>query len=256
MNVTFILFTLLLLLMIIVGGKRGFKSFFTLCVNFLMLFIIILLMAYNVNPIVVTVIGCAVISSITLFNISGINSKTIASLISISIVVLLTVFIIYHLGYNAHIQGFSDEEAEAIGSYSLFIHNNFVITTICVILLSFIGAIIDVSISISSAMNELYKNNPKITMKELYRSGINIGKDIIGTMTNTLFFAYISSFMTLIIWTESLKYSFHEIINSKVFCNEFIQILCSGIGIVLIIPVTSLIATYMLKNKIGSDTSE
>ena len=92
---------------------------------------------------------------------------------------------------------------------------------ICEILLGLLGAIIDVSMSISSSMCEIHLNNSKMTKLALFKSGISIGNDILGTMTNTLLFAYISGFMTLIIWFRLLDYSFETIINAKVFVQKF-----------------------------------
>ena len=77
-------------------------------------------------------------------------------------------------------------------------------------------------------------------------SGINIGKDILGTMTNTLLFAFISGFMTLIIWYNKFNYSISDILNNKVFGSEILQILCSGIGIILTIPITAFVTLRIL----------
>lgn len=246
MSVIFVLFVILLVLMVAVGGERGAKAFFTLCINFVTIFIMIGLMAFELDPIKVTVYGCIIISSITLFYINGFNKKTIASLISVTIVVLLTLILTYKMGMNAKIQGFGEEQADSILILSLYVHVNFAKLVICVILLGLLGAIIDVSISISSSMNEILMNNPLISKKNLFTSGISIGKDILGTMTNTLLFVYIGGFMTLIIWFSSLQYSISQIINAKVFCSQVFPILCSGIGIILIIPTTAFITSMVL----------
>jgi len=103
MNVTFVLFLILLFLMIVIGGKRGAKSFFTLCLNFFTLFIMLSLIALNLDPLKVTILGSAVISSTTLFYINGINKKTVSSLISVIIVVLLTIMLTYKMGTAAKI---------------------------------------------------------------------------------------------------------------------------------------------------------
>jgi uncharacterized membrane protein len=150
------------------------------------------------------------------------------------------------MGINAQIQGFSNEQIDTVSFYSLYVQLNFSQIVICEILIGLLGAIIDVSISISSSMNEIYRNNLLITQYELFKSGMNIGKDILGTMTNTLFFAYISGFMTLMIYFNQLKYSLATIINAKVFCSEVFQSICCGIGIILIIPITAFITSKLL----------
>lgn len=248
MSVIAVLLIILFLLMYLVGRDRGVRSFFTVCFNFLIFFIMVILIANKLNPLIVTIVICIVISSITLFYINGLNKKTISSLISVTIVVLFTTLITYKMGIGAKIQGFGKEQYDSISSLSLYIKLNFSTIVICEILIGLLGAVIDVSISISSSMNELYNTNSSITKKSLFDSGMNIGKDILGTMTNTLFFAYISGFMALIIYFSSLHYSIADILNNKVFCAEVFQILCSGVGIILIIPVTALITSQILCN--------
>ena len=154
--------------------------------------------------------------------------------------------ITYNMGINAKIQGFSNEQIDTVSFYSLYVQINFSTIVICEIVIGLLGAIIDVSISISSSMNEIYKNNTLITQHELFKSGMNIGKDILGAMTNTLFFAYISGFMTLMIYFNQLNYSLATITNAKVFCSEVFQSICCGIGIILIIPITAFIASKLL----------
>ncbi len=246
MNIILILLIILLSLMAIIGGARGIQSFFTLILNFIILFIMIILIGAKIDPIKVTLIGSVIISYVTLFFINGYNKKTFASLLSVTIVILLVMLISYKMGINAKIQGFSNEQAETIAYLSLYVQVDFSKIVICQILIGLLGAIIDVSISISSSMNEIYKNNPLIPQHRLFKSGMNIGKDILGTMTNTLLFAYIGGFMTLIIYFTELKYSLVTILNEKVFCSEVFQVICCGIGIILIIPITAFITSKFL----------
>ena len=154
--------------------------------------------------------------------------------------------ITYKVGTDAKLQGFSNEQSETIAYLSLYVQLNFAKIVICQVLIGLLGAIIDVSISISSSMNEIHKSDLLITQKSLFESGMNIGKDILGTMTNTLLFAYIGGFMTLIIYFNELHYSLADILNAKVFCAEVFQILCGGIGIILIIPITAFVSSKIL----------
>lgn len=246
MNIILILLLILLILMTIIGGTRGVQSFFTLILNFFTLFFMLILIGAKIDPIKVTFIGAMIISFFSLFFINGFNKKTLSSLISVIIVIILVMLITYNMGINAQIQGFSNEQVDIVSFYSLYVQINFSKIVICEILIGLLGAIIDVSISISSSMNEIYKNDSLITQHELFKSGMNIGKDILGTMANTLFFAYISGFMTLMIYFNQLKYSLATIINAKVFCSEVFQSICCGIGIILIIPITAFITSKLL----------
>ncbi|MBS5983424.1 MAG: YibE/F family protein [Clostridium butyricum] len=249
MNIILILLIILFILMIFVGGKRGMQSFFTLILNFFTLYFMLILIAAKIDPIKTTFVGAIIISFFSLFFLNGFNRKTLSSLISVIIVILLVMACVYKTSINSNIQGFSSEQTDLVSFYNLYVQLNFSKIVICEVLIGLLGAIIDVSISISSSMNELYNANPQISTRKLFISGMTIGKDILGTMTNTLFFAYISSFMTLMIYFKQLHYSLSTIINAKVFCSEFFQSICCGIGIVLIIPLTAFISSNLVKYK-------
>ena len=106
--------------------------------------------------------------------------------------------------------------------------------------------IIDVAISISSPLYEIHKQHLAISKKDLFSIGMKIGKDILGTSANTLFFAFFGGYMALLIMYKDHSYSLGEIANSKIFSAEIITILCAGIGVALIIPITSFFAAHFL----------
>ncbi|MDD3225057.1 MAG: YibE/F family protein [Clostridium sp.] len=249
MNVISVLTLILLLLMTIIGGKKGLKSFLTLIFNFIAMFIMIILISAKINPYTVTILGCIIISCITLFFISGVNIKTISAIVSITLVVIATMIIAELISENAKIQGFAFEQLQTTAYLNTYVQLNFGKIVTCEFMLGIIGAVMDVSISIASSMEQIYINNNDISIHNLFKSGMNIGKDILGAMTNTLFFAYIASFMTLIIFFNEQKYSISDMLNAKVFCANVLQSLCSGIGIILIIPITALVSSRFLLMK-------
>ena len=249
MNIPFILLIILFILMAVVGGERGRNSFFTLLLNFLIVFVMIILIAAKLDPMKVTIIGCIIITFTTLMFTNGVNIKTVSSLISVTIVVLLTMLITYNMGNSAKIQGFGLEQIESIAYFSTYIQVDFTKVITCQILIGLLGAIIDVSISISSSIYEIYSNNSSASQSNLFKSGMNIGKDILGTMTNTILFAYVGGFMTLVIYFNELHYKISDILNAKVFYSEVFQGLCGGIGIILIIPITAVIASRLITIK-------
>ncbi|MFI8575457.1 YibE/F family protein [Rossellomorea aquimaris] len=247
MTVQLYLAAILFILMITIGGKKGARSFVALFLNFgVLLFTIILMNDPNLNPIILTLVACTLISCVSLFFISEINIKTVTAFLSTIITTGLLLFFILMLTDQAMIQGFSEEETEEIGAFSLFVGVDFVKIGASMIIMSTIGAIIDLSISISSPMREIAYHNPGISRKDLFSSGLSIGRDILGTSTNTLFFAFFGGYMGLLIWFKDLSYSIGEIVNSKVFSSEMIFIGSAGIGVALAIPVTSWITAYYL----------
>ena len=247
MNVLVCLAVILFILMILIGGKKGARSFFALFFNFGVLLITILIMTNpNTNPIILTLIACTVISCINLFYINEVNTTTKTAFISSMITIVVLLFFIVIVTGKAMIQGFGEEEIEELSAYSLYIGVDFVKIGASVIIMSTIGAITDTAVAISSPMREMFHHHPSISRKELFTFGLGIGKDILGTSTNTLFFAFFGGYMALLIWFKDLSYSVGEIVNSKIFSAEMITIFCSGMGVALVIPITAWITAYFL----------
>ena len=247
MNVLVSLAVILFLLMILIGGRKGARSFWALFFNFGVLLIAILIMTNpNADPIFITLIACTVISCINLFYINEVNTTTKTAFISSMITIVVLLLFIVIVTEQAMIQGFGEEEIEELSAYSLYIGVDFIEIGASVIIMSTIGAITDAAIAISSPMREAFHHKPSISRKELFTFGMGIGKDILGTSTNTLFFAFFGAYMALLIWFKDLSYSIGEVFNSKIFSAEMITIFCAGTGVALVIPITAWITAYFL----------
>lgn len=244
-----ILIIILFLLMIYVDKKRGIRLFLSLIYNFLILMVIFYFIALGFNPIICSLLGCFVISYIILYYVNEKNIKTISSLKSIAIVLIILALLIFVITYFTRIAGFGYESYEEINMFSYDVRIDYTNIAISMILISLIGATVDSSIAISSALYEVYENNKNLSKKELFFSGMNIGKDILCTTTNTLMFAFLGDFMTLLIWFYKCNYTFLNIINAKTFAAELIRILFSAIGCLIVIPITAYITTQALTNK-------
>ncbi|MRX71927.1 YibE/F family protein [Bacillus lacus] len=247
MNALVLLAAILLLLMMLIGGKKGVRSFLALFLNFSVVFITVIFMNDpNRNPVVLTLLAALVISCINLFYINKINIKTKTAFVSTILSLLFLLFFILIMTDTAAIHGFSDEEIQELSMFSLYIGVDFARVAASVIIMTTIGAITDTSIAISSPMKEICDQNPHMNRKDLFLSGMSIGRDILGTSTNTLFFAFFGGYLAMLIWFKDLPYSAGEFINSKVFSAEMITILSAGIGVTIVIPITSWITSYYL----------
>lgn len=242
-----ILIILLFLLMIYIDIKRGIKLFLSVVFNFIILMIIFYLIAVGLNPIICSLIGCFIISYIILYYVNERNVKTESSLKSVIIVLIILSFLILFVTKISRIAGFGYESYEEINMFSYDVKIDFTNIAISMILISLIGATVDSSIAISSALYEVYDNNKNLSKKDLFLSGMNIGKDILCTTNNTLMFAFLGEFMTLLIWFYKGDYSFLEIVNAKTFVSEMIKILFSAVGCIIVIPITAYITTETLK---------
>ncbi|SDZ26513.1 YibE/F-like protein [Evansella caseinilytica] len=247
MNALVLLAAILFLLMVVIGGKKGARSFIALFLNFAVIFLTVFFMLNPyTNPIILTLVACTVISCINLFYINEVNIKTKTAFVSTVITIVLLLFFIVIVTENTMIQGFGEEEIEELSIFSLYIGVDFVKIGAAVIIMSTIGAITDVAISITSPMREIFHHHPDIGRKALFLSGLSIGRDILSTSANTLFFAFFGGYLALLIWFKDLAYSIGQVVNSKVFSAEMITIFSAGIGVALIIPITSWITAYYL----------
>lgn len=238
---------ILLVLLILIGGKRGIKTFLSIYFNLALLFILVIITSWGFNPTIPTLVISIIISIIIQFFLNGTNKKTVSSFISVILILLIFTSITIILGNNIYIAGYSEETIESIGFINYNVGINMLPLSNSIIIIGLIGTINDTSIAISSALYELHENNKKLKPKELFISGMNIGRDILGTTANTLFFAFLGSSMPLFIFFQDFQYSLAGIINSQVFASEFTRIILSGISSFLIIPVSSIITTIILK---------
>src|SRR5574344_163931 len=241
-----VLILLLIVLALFVGQKRGIKAIMALLYNFIIILMSIVFINLGFNIIFCAIIACLLISMVTIFYLNGYNLKTISAFISVIIVMLIMSIIIVYFNNKLELQGFSYEYVEEISSYNFNIDLDMDKVGLLVILFATVGAISDTAMCMASTIYEINANK-KMNKKALFISGMNVGKDILGTTTNTLFFAFMSGFLGFLIW-----HSYNDLVtlvNFKDFGSNLLQILCSGIGCIIIIPITSLITVYLLKRK-------
>ena len=117
------------------------------------------------------------------------------------------------------------------------------------IIISALGAVMDVAMSISSSLEEIHAANPGLQQKELFRSGMNIGRDMVGTMTNTLILAFLGSEFTLIIYLYSRSLTFYHLFSTAFVALETISGVSASIGMVLAIPLTALVSSSLIARK-------
>ncbi len=240
---------ILFILCVLVGGKRGLKSFIVLIVDILFCMLNIILIGLDFPIILTTFVLCVILTYIILYFVNGYNKKTIASFKSTIIILILLMIGVAIFTTLSKIQGFGVEYIEEIGWCNYAININLVDVAISSIIIGLIGSIVDTSTAVSTAVFELYDKNPQLKFKELFKSGNTIGKDVIGTVTNTLFFAFLGGSLTLLIWFNYYSYDAGLILNNKVFVGEFLSIMFNALGSLFIIPVTNYITCYLLLNK-------
>ncbi len=237
-----LIFSLLFVgLVLLFGGNAMAKSLVTLTTNLLLFFLTLLAIYLGAHPTLATIVGCIIIALITLFFQNGINIKTRVAFVCVLGIILFSLVFILFFSYYANIQGFPVGQFAIRPSNGYFetIQTNMMILQIGVILVVLIGSCIDTAFAVASATYEVYRNNPHLDMKELFYSAFNVGKDIVSSTVNTLFFIFLGEYFTLFILFIN-EYSFGEMINHKAFAQEVITITVAAFASVAIIPLTAL----------------
>ena len=236
-----ILLVSFILIIVLVGKLKGFLSIISLILNIILFNTIVYLNVKNIPLPLLSYIGAIVFSSICLTLVSGKNKKTLSAIISsitgVSITMLISLIVIHMTNYSG--LRFENMELLTRPYEGIFISE---------LILGGLGAIMDISISISSSLNELLQKDPKITSKQLIKSGFNIGRDIMSTMINVLFFTYICTIIPnlCILFRNGINLS--SLINSYITL-EMTRALIGAIGITITIPISIYITVLMYKRR-------
>ena len=249
-NIIYIFVGLFLLMLWIIGGKKGFKSAIGLVFTFICIIYLFLPILYKgYSPFLSAVIVIILITIVSLYLIDGITKKSISAMIGTIIGVIIAGICAAGFGYVAKISGYNVSEVEEL----VFVANNTELKVggilFSAILIASLGAVMDVSMSISSTLTEIYNHNKNIGRVELFKSGINVGRDMMGTMTNTLIFAYVGGAMTTLVINYAYDLSYRQLANSYVIGIEIMQGLSGSLGVVLTVPITALIASFLAVRK-------
>lgn len=251
-NIIFILAILFFLCIVLVGGYNGLKSVIALIFTGVMvIFFMIPMIFRGMNPILSATITVALTTIISLILISGYSKKTLAAMSGTILGVLLSGIIAFISGKLAHLSGLTMQDADNliyIAQKSKFNLNGLMFAAI---LIASLGAIMDVGMSIASSIFEINRIQPNFSKKELFRSGMNVGKDIIGTMSNTLILAFAGGSLNMLIFIMFAKMSYNQVMNLDVLSTELIQSLSGSIGIILTVPITASISSILCKSNIN-----
>ena len=223
----------LILAIVLIAKGKGVKAILGLAYSLYLVVCVLLPMVFSgYSPIAVSIL-CAILSvTVTLLLLNGQSKKTYAAIVSTVAGVIVSLIFFLILSNMMHLDGFSAEESEGL----ILIGES---TGLRVKDILFAGVLI-------SSLYEVYRHNTALTSRELLRSGIEIGKDMIGTMCNTLILAFTgSSFLTLLVFL-SYDVQFNQLFNSNFLSMEIAQGICGSLGIVLTVPIASLITAYVL----------
>ena len=117
------------------------------------------------------------------------------------------------------------------------------------IVISALGAVMDVTMGIASSLSEVHAANPELSRRELFRSGMNIGQDAMGTMANTLILAFAGSSLNTLLLFQIFDYPMIQIFNADSIAIEIIRGVAGTIGIILTVPLVALLSAEIMGPK-------
>ena len=248
-NSLYWLFAIFIILVLLIGKRSGLGSLVGMAVSFAVLFLFIIpqITAGN-NPVWTTLIGVLFILPVTFYLSHGVNKKTTIALVSTFLSVCFTSLLALFFINYAKISGYANEQA---GFIQLSRGGNFDIQGLLFagIVISVIGILDDVTVSQSSIVNQLRLELPKAKVWEIYQKAMNIGRDHIGSVVNTLVLVYTGASLPLLIMFTDNSIGFSEALNYEIIAEEIVKTLVASIGLVLSIPLTTLLAAYFLNKE-------
>ena len=236
------------LIVIIVGGIKGIRAL--LGVAYTLLFVIMFMaqaIYHGFSPVGVTLITVIIASGVSLLLLNGFSSRTLTGVLSTLAGVGATALIFIIFSSFLHLSGYNEDSSEMLLMVGNTTGLNIRYLLLAGVLISALGAVMDVSVGLVASLDELLSVNPDLSRKKLFSSGLNIGRDMIGTMSNTLIMAFVGSDLDTILCLLAYGYSAAQLFSSDFMAIELSQGLCATMGVVVTIPITTAIACLLLK---------
>lgn len=233
-------------LLIYVGRMKGIYSLVSIVITCLLIFYLLAPMILaGFSPVIGTIIICILSTLTTMYLVGGFNKKSTSAALGCTGSLVIAVILAFITVKTAVLTGFNSENTMFL--YSAHPELNFISILISTMVLATLGAVMDVGMSIASTINEIYELDNTKTVKELFVSGMNVGRDIIGTMANTLILVYLGGSLPLLLLAANID--FNKFINLNQVVTEISSAIIGSSAIVICVPITAIIAATLVRIK-------
>jgi uncharacterized membrane protein len=230
--------------LILIGRKKGIFSLVSMIATGGLIFCgLVPMILHGIFPIVATVIVAILSTVITIYLVGGFNSKSTSAILGTSASLIFAGILAQLTISYAHLTGFSGEEN--IFLYNTYPYLNFKGILASSIIIAALGALMDTAVSIASTINEIHETDKTLSVKQLFSSGMNVGRDIIGTMSNTLILVYLGSSLSLVLLSNNID--LYKFFNLNQVATEISSALIGSIAILLCVPLTAIISALLIK---------
>ena len=239
-----------MLSILIIGGKRGLYAVIGLLFTFVSIIWFFLPALYRGwSPILAAIVVVILTTLVTMYLVGGFTAKATVAVIGTVLGVLAAGVLAWIFGKVTHVTGYNVSDIENL----IYVQEETGIQVgellFAGILIAALGAVMDVSMSISSTLQELYDQNPTMTARQLFRSGMTVGRDMMGTMSNTLILAFVGGSINTIVMFYAYDYEYLQLINLFDMAIEIMQGISASMGVILTVPLVSFIGAWMIANR-------
>lgn len=246
---------LFVLVVIIFSGKQGLRSILSLAGSFFVILYILVPSLLKGYPPVVTSIGiAAIILFIAIFLTHGFNRESLVAFSGTVIAVVLTGILAYFGVTLARLSGFASDEAVYL-NFSTRGTLDFTGLLLGGIMIGVLGVLDDIAITQAAVVSELYGTAPHLSKREVYKKALRVGREHVGALVNTLALAYTGAALPLLLLFSTSESSISSIINKEIFATEIIRTIVGSIGLILTVPITTVLAIYILRGYKGKGHS-
>lgn len=251
----YLLFLIFAVLVVLVGRKRGFFSLLGMGVSFFVIgkFLLPQIMV-GTDPILSAVLTSLAIIPVTFYLSHGINLKTSIAVLGTLVSLIISGFLAGFFINTAKLSGFSSEEAVFLQVQNPSLENIKGLI-LAGIIIGLVGILDDITISQAAIVEQLKKNSPKLGFWELYKGAMEVGKDHIASLVNTLVLVYTGAALPLLLLFINNPQPFADVINLEIVAEEILRTLVASIGLILAVPITSSLAALVFENKIVDSKS-
>lgn len=244
------LVALFFICLLLVGGLKGVKAIVSLLVTGIMVFFVFIpLILRGHNPVLLSILVCIFVVAVSFLIISGVHRKTLAATAGtvFGIVIAGVLFLIFT--ELMRISGITTEHARMLLFIPQKIQLDFKGLLFAGVLIASMGASMDIGMTVASTVNEVGINSPDIKRFALFKAGLNVGRDAMATMTNTLILAYVGTSLNMVLLLSANSIQPIVYLNWEILAVEIARALTATIGLVSAIPITAFIAAELFDKK-------
>jgi len=234
-------------LLCLIGGKNGFKSVIAIAFTITSVVFVFVPLLYNgVSPTAAVMIFAAVTACVTLLLVGGVEWKSLIAILGTVGGVAVSAVIETIFNGLTGTSGYTFADTDSLLAISS--HSGLKVSSLffAAVIISSFGAVMDVAISVASSVNEVYLKNPNSGAGTLFASGMNVSRDMLGTMANTLILAFTGSSLVVLIQIYTYNMPYYQVMNSNQITAEIIQALTGSCAVIMTAPAVSLLSAKLL----------